>query len=48
MGKSTGFLEYERKDAEVVAPSERIKDFAFFHKRLSYEEQQLQGARCMG
>ncbi|MCR4851181.1 MAG: glutamate synthase subunit beta [Lachnospiraceae bacterium] len=47
MGKSTGFLEYERKDAEVVVPSERIKDFAFFHKRLSYDEQQLQGARCM-
>lgn len=47
MGKSTGFLEYERKDAEVIAPCERIKDFAFFHKRLSYEEQQLQGARCM-
>ncbi|MCR4990202.1 MAG: glutamate synthase subunit beta [Lachnospiraceae bacterium] len=47
MGKATGFMEYERKDAPVTGPSERIKDFAEFHKRLSYEEQQLQGARCM-
>ncbi len=47
MGKSTGFLEYKRKDAEVIPPSERIKNFEQFHKRLTYEEQQIQGARCM-
>lgn len=47
MGKSTGFLEYERKDGAVVAPADRIKGFDEFHKNLSLEQQQLQGARCM-
>lgn len=47
MGKVTGFLEYERKDSETVAPLERIKNFDEFHGRLSTKEQQCQGARCM-
>ncbi|MBP5624970.1 MAG: glutamate synthase subunit beta [Lachnospiraceae bacterium] len=47
MGKATGFLEYERKDGEVVKPSVRTQNFLEFHKSLSYKEQQLQGARCM-
>ncbi len=47
MGKATGFLDYERKDAAAVAPLERIKNFNEFHTPLSSEEQQLQGARCM-
>ena len=47
MGKSTGFLEYERKDGPVISASERISDFEEFHMPLSLEEQQLQGARCM-
>ena len=47
MGKATGFLDYERKDGTTIAPSERLKDFDEFHKRLSLEEQQIQGARCM-
>lgn len=47
MGKATGFLDYERKNGEVIPPCERTKDFCEFHKSLSYEEQQLQGARCM-
>lgn len=47
MGKSTGFLEYERKDGETVPPSLRIGNFKEFHGRLSLEEQRLQGARCM-
>lgn len=47
MGKSTGFLEYERIDGAVVPEKERITNFDEFHKRLSLEEQQLQGARCM-
>lgn len=47
MGKSTGFLEYERKDGAVVAPEKRITNFDEFHKNLSLEDQQKQGARCM-
>lgn len=47
MGKPTGFLEYERKDAKQEEPSVRIKNFKEFKKPLSLEEQQLQGARCM-
>ncbi len=47
MGKSTGFMDYERKDGAVVAPEERIGNFLEFHKSLSYAEQQKQGARCM-
>ena len=47
MGKSTGFLEYERKTGPVSAPGERIKNFRDFHGTLSEEQQRLQGARCM-
>ena len=47
MGKATGFIEYERQDGAVVPPCERMKNFDEFHKSLSLEEQQQQGARCM-
>ncbi|MBR5637243.1 MAG: glutamate synthase subunit beta [Pseudobutyrivibrio sp.] len=47
MGKPTGFLEYERKEAAAVSPLTRIKNFNEFHTPLSKEEQQKQGARCM-
>ncbi len=47
MGKPTGFLEYERKDALQIPPLERIKNFEEFKMPLSGEEQQIQGARCM-
>ena len=47
MGKTTGFLEYERQEGEVRAEEERLKDFKEFHGRLSQEEQQRQAARCM-
>ncbi len=47
MGKATGFMEYQRKEASAAAPSERIKNFNEFHVPLSTEEQQRQGARCM-
>ena len=47
MGKPTGFLEYERKDAQIREPGERIRDFHEFKKPLSLEEQRIQGARCM-
>ena len=47
MGKPTGFLEYERKDAAQIPPAERIRNFQEFKKPLTLEEQSLQGARCM-
>ncbi|SHI60628.1 glutamate synthase subunit beta [Pseudobutyrivibrio xylanivorans] len=47
MGKPTGFLEYERKEASAVSPLCRIKNFNEFHTPLSKEEQQKQAARCM-
>lgn len=47
MGKPTGFLEYERQDGAVVTPEQRVTDFSEFHKQLSPEQQQIQGARCM-
>ena len=30
MGKPTGFLEYERKEAKAVSPKERIKNLMSF------------------
>lgn len=47
MGKSTGFMEYNRKTAKAEAPKARIKHFHEFHTHLPKNEQQLQGARCM-
>ncbi len=47
MGKPTGFLEYDRKEAKHEEPLERIRHFREFKKPLSLEEQKLQGARCM-
>ncbi len=47
MGKSTGFLEYERREGKIIPPAERIKNFREFHESLSEEEQRIQGARCM-
>lgn len=47
MGKPTGFLEFDRKEAAHKEPLERIRDFQEFKKPLSLKEQQKQGARCM-
>lgn len=47
MGKATGFLDYDRKNGDVVAPLDRLNNFEEFHKALPLEQQQLQGARCM-
>lgn len=47
MGKSTGFLEYQRINNPAVSPKERIADFNEFHPPLSEEERRKQGARCM-
>jgi glutamate synthase (NADPH/NADH) small chain len=47
MGKSTGFLEYEREIPQDREPLERIKDWKEFHLELSEDAQKIQGARCM-
>ncbi|MCQ2506532.1 MAG: glutamate synthase subunit beta [Lachnospiraceae bacterium] len=47
MGKATGFLEYDRKEAKAVSPLERIKNYNEFHQALFTEEQREQAARCM-
>ncbi len=47
MGKTTGFLEYGRKEGKVRKEEERVKDFFEFHESLPLSEQQLQAARCM-
>ncbi len=47
MGKTTGFLEYEREQGAVRPAEERLKDFKEFHGSLSFEEQRRQAARCM-
>ena len=47
MGKTTGFLEYDRMDGPVRPEADRIKDFKEFHENLPLEDQQKQAARCM-
>ena len=47
MGKPTGFLEYTRREAPVRSPEARLQDFGEFHGRLSDQERQEQGGRCM-
>ncbi len=38
MGKTTGFLEYERRTGDSVSADKRIKNFDEFHVTLSLEE----------
>ena len=47
MGKSTGFLEFERRVSQAEEPLQRIRHFNEFHAPLTEEEQREQGARCM-
>ena len=47
MGKTTGFLEYERMGSRVIPPEERIRNFEEFHVPLNTEERTRQAARCM-
>lgn len=47
MGKPTGFMDYEREDAQAYSVKERIKNFDEFHTPLTKQEQEKQGARCM-
>ena len=47
MGKSTGFLEFERQSFPERAPLERIQDWNEFHLYVSIKDLQRQSARCM-
>jgi len=47
MGKTTGFLEFERQDETYQAPKERIKNYKEFTIPLEESKLKDQGARCM-
>lgn len=47
MGKTTGFLEFERKDENYKPVEERVKNYKEFTQPLKEEELKNQGARCM-
>ena len=47
MGKPTGFLEYQRKEAPAFSVSQRIQNYNDFHKPLDEAAQKQQAARCM-
>ena len=47
MGKTTGFLEYERIEEGYAPVAERVKHYKEFVIGLSPEQAKIQGARCM-
>ncbi len=47
MGKTTGFMEYDRHDAPYRAVAERVKDFNPVELRPSEKDVREQAARCM-
>ena len=47
MGRSTGFIEIQRRGQPARPPLERVHDWSETHPRLSDEELSDQGARCM-
>ncbi len=47
MGKSTGFIEFERKGNDKIPPNERIKNFDEFYVYNDENARQEQAARCM-
>lgn len=47
MGKTTGFLEYQREVPSDREPLERIRDWNEFHLHMDDEALRTQGARCM-
>ena len=47
MGKTTGFMEFERKDESYAPVKDRIKNYNEFTKPLKENELKDQGARCM-
>lgn len=47
MGKTRGFLEYQRAEDPVRTPQERTGDFQEFHGALAQAKREQQAARCM-
>jgi len=47
MGKTTGFIEYQREDAPKRPVAERVRDFREIEQLLPQERLQRQAARCM-
>ncbi|MCH4034864.1 MAG: glutamate synthase subunit beta [Lachnospiraceae bacterium] len=47
MGKTTGFLDYQRKANGDIPPKERIQNFSEFHTYLDEEDRSKQAGRCM-
>ncbi len=47
MGKTTGFMEFDRKDEAYAPVKERIKNYKEFTVPLKEKELKDQGARCM-
>ncbi|MBS9461656.1 glutamate synthase subunit beta [Flagellimonas sp. 389] len=47
MGKTTGFMEFDRKDEAYAPVKERIKNYKEFTVPLKEKELKNQGARCM-
>ncbi|MEO9512057.1 MAG: glutamate synthase subunit beta [Flavobacteriaceae bacterium] len=47
MGKTTGFMEFDRKDETYAPVKERIKNYKEFTVPLKENELKDQGARCM-
>ncbi|MBM7552061.1 glutamate synthase subunit beta [Thalassobacillus pellis] len=47
MGKTTGFMEYERQSQRERDPSERTKDWVDYTAPMTEDEIKKQGARCM-
>jgi len=47
MGKVTGFLEFQRLEEAHQEPEQRKKHYREFILRLTEEEAEIQGARCM-
>lgn len=47
MGKVTGFLEYTRKNNNMLQPLQRLQNWQEFQVPLSEQERRRQGARCM-
>ncbi|MBS0610513.1 MAG: glutamate synthase subunit beta [Comamonadaceae bacterium] len=47
MGKTTGFMEYERIEEGYPAPAERVKNYKEFVIGLNSDQAKIQAARCM-
>ncbi len=47
MGKTTGFLDYVRREDPVRDPARRVGDYKEFHGILPPQARQEQGGRCM-